>query len=1080
MSHSTVVSVEQMVIPTYPVMEAESLPMFTENRNHQGTTGRPYPAMPVLTASYDGRQDQSYEVVRLENDYLRLILIPALGGRIFEAYDKVNHYDFFYRQHVIKPSLIGAYGLWISGGLEFNWPFHHRPSTFMPVSFTTETKADGTAIVWLSECDPTDRTRCTVGIVLHPEAAFFETRIQVTNRTPVRHSFLMWQNAAVPVNDEYQFIFPPDVDYVTNHHHANRVPLTYPVAQGDYAGAYYDEPTDISWYKNNIYATSHFAAPSKYDFFGGYDHGKKAGVIHIANHHVSPGKKMFTWGLGKLAKSWEQALTDTDGPYCELMAGSYSNNQPDFTWLDPYETKCFSEFWYPIGALGKASFATLEAAVHVDLASGTLHVQTTTAQHDLRVMLHCGERNLLDTRAQMQPGVPQTLTFSPTEGMYTVDVLDALGRSLLHYAQKVQEEGNVPMPVELVPHPDTLKTVQELYLHGVHLMQYRHPTVQPETYLKEALRRDPAHYLSMIALAECRYRAGFFEEARTLLEKAVVIEHTFNLHYADTEAQYLLGLTLDALGMEKDAYNTFYEAAWSGLRIPMSMSKLAALDGRRKDYITMLEHSVTALEAAARHPLASSYAALAAEHLGRHAEALIYLETALHYDPLNDLAACVRSLLCGENLATLLSTRCSDLSQIALDVAFDLADAGFDTEALQVLNVVTVPSTPMVSYTAAWLQHRLGHEAAAAALCRQAQHQRITAFFPYRLNELNVLRWAVDFSDDATARNLLACELYDKGHWEQAAALWEEACQLASQEPQYKRNLAVALLSHLQQPQRAIALLKEAVALDSGHQQYMIEYLYAAAKVNAPAAERMQVIAQYPVQGRQRDDYVLEAAKVYCLAGDYTKAKALMQSHRFMPAEGGEVAINSVYFHIRLHEVRAALAAGDAAEAHALALYPEALPENLHSGFWKQSELVPLRYYDAVALAQLGRKEEAEAQYRLVLQRFNDKQPDMAFYYAQAMKALGQEIEVRMYLSRVVESLNFRDAHSAYGWEDMISAFNSYMNDPQAQREGMTCYWRAMVQRCTGNTAAVRALLEKSLQLWPGNIAAVQELEFLA
>lgn len=163
MSQPTVVSVEQMVIPTYPVQEAETLPMFTENRNHQGTTGRPYPALPVLTASYDGRRDQVYEVVRLENDYLRLILIPALGGRIFEAYDKVNHYDFLYRQHVIKPALIGAYGLWISGGLEFNWPFHHRPSTFMPVNFTTETEADGTAIVWLSECDPTDRTRCTMG-----------------------------------------------------------------------------------------------------------------------------------------------------------------------------------------------------------------------------------------------------------------------------------------------------------------------------------------------------------------------------------------------------------------------------------------------------------------------------------------------------------------------------------------------------------------------------------------------------------------------------------------------------------------------------------------------------------------------------------------------------------------------------------------------------------------------------------------------------------------------------------------------------------------------------------------------------
>ena len=330
MAKQTILSVETMSIPTYPIMDCEKMPMFNENRNHQGTTGNPYPVMPVLSVVRENCQPKDYEVVRLENDYIRLIIIPALGGRIFEAYDKINHYDFLYRQHVIKPALIGAYGLWISGGLEFNWPFHHRPSTFMPVNFSVETQEDGTGICWLSECDPTDRTRSTIGIVLHPDAAFFETRMQVSNRTPIRHSFLMWQNGAVRVNDDYQFIFPPDVNYVTHHHSSARTPLTYPIAQGPYAGIFYDQPTDISWYKNNKDATSHFAAPSKYDFFGGYDHGRRCGVIHFANHHTSPGKKMFTWGCGPLGKSWEAALTDADGPYCELMASSYSNNQPDF------------------------------------------------------------------------------------------------------------------------------------------------------------------------------------------------------------------------------------------------------------------------------------------------------------------------------------------------------------------------------------------------------------------------------------------------------------------------------------------------------------------------------------------------------------------------------------------------------------------------------------------------------------------------------------------------------------------------------------------------------------------------------
>lgn len=172
MNNAVTVQIEKMSIPTYPIMECEKMPMFNENRMHQGTKGNPYPVMPVLSVVRENCAPREYEVIRMENDYLRLILIPELGGRVFEAYDKVNHYDFLYRQHVIKPALIGAYGLWISGGLEFNWPFHHRPSTYMPVNYSIERQADGTAITWLSECDPTDRTRATIGIVLRSDAAF--------------------------------------------------------------------------------------------------------------------------------------------------------------------------------------------------------------------------------------------------------------------------------------------------------------------------------------------------------------------------------------------------------------------------------------------------------------------------------------------------------------------------------------------------------------------------------------------------------------------------------------------------------------------------------------------------------------------------------------------------------------------------------------------------------------------------------------------------------------------------------------------------------------------------------------------
>ena len=1077
MAHSAIIKVEQMSIPTYPIMDCEHMPMFNENRMHQGTSGNPYPVMPVLSVVRENCQPKDYEVVRMENDFIRLILVPELGGRVFEAYDKVNHYDFLYRQHVIKPALIGAYGLWISGGLEFNWPFHHRPSTFMPVNFTTETEEDGTVITWLSECDPTDRTASTVGIILRPDAAFFETRIQVSNRTPVRHSFLMWQNAAVPVNDDYQFIFPPDVNYVNNHYSMRKAPMTYPIAEGTYASAYYDKPTDISWYKNCFHATSHFAAPSKYDFFGGYDHGKKCGIIHIADHHVSPGKKMFTWGCGALAASWEKALTDTDGRYCELMAGSYSNNQPDFTWINPYETKCFSEFWYPIGAVGKASFATLDAAVTVMPDDGILRLQTTRAQKNLCIRLTVDGKVVLDTTCDAEPCKPVELVFAAAEGPYTIRITDSHGVELLSYAQEKLDELHYPEPIDLDPHPDFIQSAQELYLQGVHVDQYRHCQIRPDVYFEEALRRDPKHLPSLIALGEYRYRHGFYAEAESLLRRALDVEHTCNLRYADGEADYLLGLTLDAQGKFSEAYDQFYTAAWSGITVPKAMSKLAAIDGRNQDYVKMLAHATTALESAVRHPVASVYAALAEWKLGHPKAARHYLQKALRYDPMNDFAAYVSTILSNENICEFASTRRSDFSQIALDIAFDLIDGGFDGEAEALLANVPKATTPMIGYTLAWIQNKSGQNCQTSLETARACAPKNV--FPYRLREIDVLKWAAQRDSDCKAKDLLACALYGHGHYEEAAGLWREVVQLEPNSPLYLRNLAVALFSHMNCRDEAMALLERAIGLKEDNLQLMTEYLYAATKHGTPGEERLRVIETYSVPSKKSDDFVLEHAKACCVAGRYDDALKVMLAHNFVPAEGGEMAINSVYFNIMLHKGRKLMESGDLEAALNTIHSIQDLPENLHSGLWSETNLVPLFYYEALCLEKLGRREESLKMYRMTLKRFNRALPDLAFYYASALRALGRSIEARIYLSRTVNALETRMRSRSIGWEDYTAAFNCYMNNPAEQRIGMCKFYLGMIERYEGNLERAKTLLEESRKLWPENLSTWVELDFL-
>ena len=117
---------EKLIIPTYGQGAAEELPLFSDLRINQGTRGYiyPYRMSDKLTMV---KEDKAYDAIRLENDFIRVTVLPELGGRIYEGYDKVNDYNFVYKNNVIKPALIGLCGVWVSGGIEFNYPQHHRP-----------------------------------------------------------------------------------------------------------------------------------------------------------------------------------------------------------------------------------------------------------------------------------------------------------------------------------------------------------------------------------------------------------------------------------------------------------------------------------------------------------------------------------------------------------------------------------------------------------------------------------------------------------------------------------------------------------------------------------------------------------------------------------------------------------------------------------------------------------------------------------------------------------------------------------------------------------------------------------------
>ncbi len=503
------VRIEDLMIPTYMPAPPDKNLMFLENRVYQGSSGKVYP-LPFTDRIAEKAVDHKWKAVWIENEFIRAMLLPEIGGRIHVLQDKTNGYDVLYNQPIIKPALVGLAGPWISGGIEFNWPQHHRPATFLPVEFEIEKHTDGSKTIWCSDHDPMTRMKGMHGVCLHPGRAYLELKVRAYNRTPFTQTFLWWANAATRVHEAYQSFFPPDVYYVADH--ARRSMSEYPRCQGHYYGVNYGErgrkgvskaevpnqfvpphalesqisnrkfeipdyvPNDLSFYANIPVPTSYMCMESQENFFGGYDYAAQAGIIHYANHHISPGKKQWTWGNHEFGYAWDRNLTDADalgefGPYIELMAGVYTDNQPDFSFLQPGETKSWSQYWYPIQKIGPARHANLDAAISLrssrsrgrQSAHILLGVSVTRALPKSRVtlytksaLIHVGgyktlarfTRNLAPDKSfiaeiQLPRGVSETDLF--------IRVSDQEGRELISYQPKPRVKGEVPPPATEPP-----------------------------------------------------------------------------------------------------------------------------------------------------------------------------------------------------------------------------------------------------------------------------------------------------------------------------------------------------------------------------------------------------------------------------------------------------------------------------------------------------------------------------------------------------------------------------------------------------------------------------------------------------
>lgn len=958
---------EKLIIPTYALGAPEKHPMFFEKRVYQGSCGKVYP-VPFIDKVFDSPEDQDYDSVRLENDYVRLVMLPEIGGRIFLGQDKVNNdYDFFYRQDEIKPALVGLAGPWISGGVEFNWPQHHRPGTYMPADVHIEEKKDGARIVWLSEHDPLNRLKGLHGVCLHPDSALVELKARLYNRTPFTQTFLWWANVAAEVHDNYQSFFPPDVHYVADH--AVRAQSSFPIANNDYYGVdYANRPgaNDLSWYKNIPVPTSYMVCDTQFDFFGGYDYDAEGGFIHVANKHVSPGKKQWTWGNHEFGWAWDRELTDRVGatgrpaPYVELMAGVYTDNQPDFTYLLPYETKTFSQYWWPYKKIGPVQNATKDAAVRMVLNDdGTLDLGAVASRklEGVRIILRKGDDVLLEEIVDLSPDQPwHQPDFKCEASDFHALVFAIEGFVAYQPVNREELERNRDVATE-PPMPEEIASIDELFITAEHLEQYRHPTRYPEIYWDEILRRDPMDARTNLAYGRRKLNQGLLDEAASCFETAIQRLTSRHPNPYTGEAHYYLGLVRRFQNRLNEAYDAFYKSTWSYEWRSGGYYELAMLDCRKADYVQALEHVEASLDTNRKNNKALVLKAIALRKLGRDTSGV--LNKLLANDPLDHWARYESGDLDG-----FLAKSRND-AQTILDLVYDYADAGCREEAIALLELhhthevseVNVPNplerSQLTHYALAWLKND-------TTLLEEARKLSPDYFFPSRLHDQLMLEWALgQMGTDGNAAYGLGNYYFDKKRHEDAIAAWEQVPPSAT----VCRNLGIAYWNVRRNGEAARAAYLNALELDPSDARLFAEYDQLRAKLGDPAEDRLETLLSNPELIAKRDDCSVALAELYNATGQPKCALESLMSRRFHPWEGGEGKVLKQYTTARLLLGQQALEQGDAATA--LDHFERAMKtqDNLGEAYHLLQAKADVSYWTGKALRALGHGEEAVAQF---------------------------------------------------------------------------------------------------------------------
>jgi len=921
------------VIKTYPFSEPDPVPILTRS-SLWGKGARLYPYC-FFDKFSKTAVDKEWNVVRMENPYIEVSVLPQVGGKIWGATEKSTGREFIYTNHVLKFREIALRGPWTSGGIEFNFGIvGHTPAGAAPVDYMMRKNPDGSVSCIVGTMDLPSRTRWSVTITLPRDKAYFETQAFWYNPSPLHQSYYAWMNGAIKTGEDLQYIFPGRCHIAHNF----SVPLKpWPV---DETGR------DLSWYKNNNFGSykSYFTVGEYENFFGSYWHDSEFGFGHWALYDDIPGQKIWIWGLSRQGAIWEDLLTDSDGQYSEPQAGRYLN-QNDHGFFAPYSADRWREIWFPYKKIGPMVKASPYGILNVTQGGGSLTIGVCPLQEiddDLVITLNGKERYKEHLRLKPMEVYEKEL---PLEKQEEEAQLQVRISNKLCYTNDLKAN-DLKRPINF--HSYEEDTIEGLFLSAERFEKERNHYKALEKYL-ECLEREPLHMRALCRVAELYFRRAEYEKALTYVLRALE-----NVMY-DPEANYIYGIISRRMGDLVEAKESMGWAARSMRFRSSAYCQMAEINFLEKNPDLALEYACRSLDFNKYNMNAYQVMAVIYRSLNQPENARRILNRLLEIEPLNHMARFEFYLLDPDkrNLEDFQSMIRNELPQENyLEIALYYAKLGLGSDAVRVLELA--PEYPTVYY---WLAYLLKDETPdkSGSCLNKAYGLSPTLVFPFREESIPVFKWAYTASPaDWKARYYHALILWSKGRMSEARKLLDE-CGSPEFAPLY---IARGYVYKEINSQKALSDFKDALRVDRKSWKtwhHLIAYYNDLHMFDESLALVREGSSTFPDEGILRIDLIRSLIS----SNFYKEALSLLESTEALPYEGAS-EIHSLFVDCQIELGLNNMREKKFAEAVKYLEGSKRYPENLGTGRPYDPDFRMQDYLEAVCYDRVGKKEKAE------------------------------------------------------------------------------------------------------------------------